>query len=71
MWGLPYAVFWLSLVFFVVPFVFDIYKAFFRKVTPKINNIDEEDTEFFHRLSNLERKRWLAEETYYRSKLGI
>lgn len=37
-----------------------------RKITDRFEAFQSEDKTFFSRLSNLEKKRWLAEETYNR-----
>ena len=49
----------------------DIYRYFFVDQAKKFENIYGENTNYFARLSNLEKKRWIAEELYYRKYFGI
>ena len=46
---------------------FAIFGAFETRFEKKYGEV----TEFFSRLSNLERKRWIAEEVYLRKELGL
>jgi hypothetical protein len=41
------------------------------KNSEKFTEIYGEETNYFSRLSNIERKRWLVEETYNRKELGL
>ena len=50
---------------------FDIYRYFYVDHTKKFENIYGENTNYFSRLSNLEKKRWIAEELHYRDRYGI
>ena len=48
-----------------------MYRFCLSKNSEKFSEIYGEETNYFSRLSNIERKRWLVEETYNRKELGL
>jgi len=55
----------------VVNVIYDLYRVFLSNNSERFNEIYGEETNYFSRLSNIERKRWLVEETYNRNELGL
>jgi hypothetical protein len=56
---------------FVLLISVEVYQYLRKEDTAKYENLYDGDTSYFNRLSNLDRKRWLAEEVYMRKELGI
>ncbi len=56
---------------FVLLISFEIYHYFRQDEIARFKNLYDGDTSYFNRLSNLDKKRWLAEEVYMRKELGI
>ena len=50
---------------------YDIYRCFYLDQTKEFENFYGENTNYLSRLSNLEKKRWIAEEIHYRKNFGI
>ena len=70
MWGLPTAMYWIGGTFTVLLFGFEIYTLVIKDKLAKVN-MYRENINFFSRLSNLDKMRWLAEEVYMRKALGF
>ena len=58
-------------VLFVLLISVEVYHYLRGDEIARFKNLYDGDTSYFNRLSNLDKKRWLAEEVYLRNELGI
>ena len=70
MWSMPIALFSGGVLFFLIVACLDIYRIFIIDRENRFESIYGNTTNFFSRLSSIERKSWLATETYNRNLLG-
>jgi hypothetical protein len=70
-WLLPVALNAIAGALLIFLVGFEVYTLVVKDEISKFSHLYGDDTNYFSRLSNLDRKRWLAEETYLRNELGI
>ena len=70
MWSMPIVMFSLGVFSFFIVACIDIYRIFILDREKRFESIYGNTTNFFSRLSSIERKSWLATETYNRNVLG-
>jgi hypothetical protein len=71
MWLLPEILFALGTISVLVLGLIECVPLIMRSQVKKFDTFDWENTNFFSRLSNLEKKRWIAEEIYNRKVFGV
>ena len=70
-WKLSIAMEIVAGVLFVLLISVEVYNYLRGDEISRFKNLHDGDTSYFNRLSNLDKKRWLAEEVYLRNELGI
>ena len=70
MWSMPTIMFSLGTFFFLIVACIDIYRIFIIDRDRRFESIYGNTTNYFSRLNSIERKSWLAAETYNRNLLG-
>ena len=70
-WKLSIAMEIVAGALFVLLISVEVYNYIRRDEIARFNSLYDRDTSYFDRLSNLDKKRWLAEEVYSRSELGV
>ncbi len=70
-WFIPDLLLWSSIAILVILLIFDSLCKDKREQSKFIKKVADEEENYFGRLSNIDRKCWIAEEHYRRKHLGV